>query len=71
LTFFYRYIGAMEEAFNPLLAACFLILMCSLCISSYTAVLVSVTGTHNMSYCFSLLRNYKQKLFQGYLETFM
>jgi hypothetical protein len=49
LTFFYRFISAIEEAFSPLLAACFLILMCSLCFSSYTTVLVIVTGTHNVS----------------------
>jgi len=37
---FYRFIRAIEEAFSPLLAAHFLILMCCLCFSSYTTVLV-------------------------------
>jgi hypothetical protein len=42
----YRYIRAIEEAFSPFLAAYFLMLMCSLCFSSYTSVLVIERATH-------------------------
>jgi hypothetical protein len=48
--FFYRFVRAIEEAFSPLLAAYFLILMCSLCFTSYAIFLVIVTGTNNISF---------------------
>ena len=40
--FIFRFIRAIEEAFSPLLATYFLMLMCCLCFAAYATVMVTV-----------------------------
>ena len=40
--FIYRFFRAIEEAFSPLLATYFLMVMCCLCFAAYATVMVTV-----------------------------